>query len=528
MESRKFDIPRRGEAAAVHDRVSRVKLTRVKEELAVEDDLLTETKGQVDGVEVHDLHYHSGRVTPGSIFVCIVGENADGHCFAQDAVEAGAAAVIVERTLQLPQGTPQLLVSDSRRAMAVTADLLYGHPTGKLLLIGVTGTSGKTTTTYLTRHLLEYYDRPTGLVGTVATIVGGKRLDSELTTPESADLQRLFRQMVDAGDQCAVMEASSHALSLARVLRCSYNIGIFTNLAPEHLDFHRTMDNYLEAKARLFSMLSGEGADNEPAAVVNADDPYSSTIVEGLDVRVVSYGIEEGEVRASDIRLHPDCSRFELHLPGEVPVSVEILLPGRFNVYNALAAAAACWWTGFSAPEISEALATAEPVPGRFEVVSGPQDDIVVIVDFAHTPDELENLLETVRDIAQERIIVAFGAGGDRDKTKRPVMGEIAHRLADWVVVTSDNPRSEDPQVIAEEVVDGMKDTENCEIRNDRADAVRRCIEVARSGDVVVLAGKGHETYQVFAEETVHYDDRQQARFFLRERRRRGGRTQDE
>ncbi len=501
-----------------------MKLICLKNELMKREGLYVSQVGRTENIEISDIQYHSQQVQSGDVFVCIRGENTDGHFYAADAVDAGASALIVEEVVEVDDEVPQIVVQNSLEAMGIASDVLFGHPTGELLLFGVTGTSGKTTTSSLIRHILEYSGVSTGLVGTVEDVIGGRRFDSDLTTPQSSDLQRFFRQMIDSGDESAVMEVSSHALELHRVERSAFNIGVFTNLAPEHLDFHQSMEDYLAAKTKLFTMLTSEGAETEATAVLNADDPKSTVIANKTNSSIIYYGINDGDIRASELDLQPDHSRFLLHMPDET-IEVDMSLPGRFNVYNATAAAAAVWAAGLKPEKISASLGTAEPIAGRFEVVSRPDDDVIVVVDFAHTPDELENLLETVTDIADHRVIVAFGCGGNRDTSKRPVMGEIAERLADFVMVTSDNPRSEDPQSIIDDVIEGMNDPQTCEACADRSEAVGRCIEVAEPGDVVVLAGKGHETYQVFAnEKKVHYDDRQQARFFLRERRRRRGR----
>ncbi len=471
-------------------------------------------------IEIEDLSYHSKRVKPGDLFLCIPGELTDGHLFAQEAVSRGARALLVERFVTVDPPVPQLAVADARRAAGVVADAFFGHPTGKMTLVGVTGTSGKTTTAHLTRHVLEADGIRCGLVGTVGNIVGGSRMETVLTTPEAADLQRLFHQMLGSGDRAAVMEVSSHSLMLHRVQGCAFNVGVFTNIAPEHLDFHGDMKSYLAAKARLFEMLTDEGLDRGgPRAVINADDPRGVDI-EGHSVAgVLTYGLDGGEVTACDIEMTPEDTVFSLRLPPGDGRRVRLQLPGRFNIYNALAAAAVAHSLDVDIDCIADALSGAAPVPGRYEVVSGSEDDVTVIVDFAHTPDELANLLEAVRSVSAGRVITVFGAGGDRDRTKRPVMGSVVEGLADCIIVTSDNPRSEDPQAITCDILRGIEDTSSCEVYVDREEAVLRAVEIARPGDTVVLAGKGHETTQILADHAIHFDDRLEARRALELRR---------
>ncbi|MFO8060855.1 MAG: UDP-N-acetylmuramoyl-L-alanyl-D-glutamate--2,6-diaminopimelate ligase [Bacillota bacterium] len=473
------------------------------------------------GLEIEDLSYHSGRVGPGDLFLCIPGEVTDGHLHAQEAVSAGARALLVERVVNVEPPVPQMVVSDARRTAADLADRFFDHPTGRMVLVGVTGTSGKTTTAHLIRHLLEADGGSVGLVGTVGNIAGGNWMETTLTTPEATDLQRLFRQMLISGDRAAVMEVSSHSLMLHRVHRCAFNVGVFTNIAPEHLDFHGDMDSYLAAKARLFTMLTDEGLDRGgPRAVINADDARSAEIESRSVAEVLTYGLRGGEVTARDVQMTQEETTFLLEMPAGRR-RVRLRLPGRFNVYNALAAAAAAHSLDVATGVIADALSGATPVPGRYEVVSGPGDDITVIVDFAHTPDELSNLLEAVTSVSAGRVITVFGAGGDRDRTKRPVMGSVVEDLADYMIVTSDNPRSEDPRAITCDILRGIEDNASCEVIVDRREAVLRAVEMAGPADTVVVAGKGHETMQILADCAVHFDDRLEARKALRLRRQR-------
>ncbi len=510
--------PVRGEAQAKG--VQAVQLRELLDKLEAEPGLLRRDSPMTADVSISGLAHHSNWVREGDLFICIPGQITDGHFWAEDAIGAGARALMVERPLQLSCPVPQVIVRDARRAAAVAADELYAHPSRELLLVGVTGTSGKTTTTFLIRHLLQYSGVDTGLMGTIGSIIGGEHRGAELTTPEAIELQKCLRHMVDAGDRAAVMEVSSHSLQLHRVDRCAFNVGVFTNIAPEHLDFHGNMEEYVRAKKKLFGLLTSEGMPPEasPVAVVNADDPRADEMVEGCGARVVSFGLQAGAVTASRLDMKPDGTTFTLHLSGGTR-RVDLALPGRYNVYNALAAAAVGEFLGLEEDVIAGALSSAEAVPGRFEVVSEPDDGITVVVDFAHTPDELENLLEAARMLSGGRTVALFGAGGDRDRKKRPVMGSIVAGLADRVVLTSDNPRSEDPAAIAEDVLQGIDDTENCEVELDRKRAIHRAIDMAEEGDIVILAGKGHETTQVLADKTIEMDDRETARDALRRRR---------
>jgi UDP-N-acetylmuramoyl-L-alanyl-D-glutamate--2,6-diaminopimelate ligase len=430
-------------------------------------------------VEISGLAYSSQSVTPGALFFCVPGFRSDGHDFAPDAVERGAAALVTERRLDL--GVPEVVVDDVRAAMGPAAASFYGDPTSELDVVGITGTNGKTTTAFLVRHLLEAAGRQTGLLGTVKRVVGGVEEEVERTTPEAIDLQETFRRMRDGGDVAAAMEVSSHALELGRVAGIRFASRVFTNLTQDHLDFHETMDAYFAAKRRLF--------DEPGPAVVNVDDEYGRRLAAGVDA--VTFGIEhEADYRARDIEFDVMGSRFLLESPdGEL--RIESPLPGLFNVQNVLGAVAAVRTLGVE--EIS--LEGFGRVPGRFEAVDEGQD-FGVLVDYAHTPDSLENVLRAAREVTRGRLHVIFGAGGDRDRGKRPLMGDAARRLADRVVVTSDNPRSEQPEAIIDEVMEGAGADAEREV--DRRRAITRVIEEAEPGDVVVIAGKGHEQGQEF------------------------------
>jgi UDP-N-acetylmuramoyl-L-alanyl-D-glutamate--2,6-diaminopimelate ligase len=443
-------------------------------------------------VPVTGLAFDNRAVEPGTVFFCVPGFTRDGHDFAPDAVARGAAALVVQRPLGL--GVPEVLVHDVRAAMARAAARFYGDPTEQLAVCGVTGTNGKTTTAFLVRALLEAAGKPCGLLGTVKSVVGGRERPVQRTTPEAIDLQRTFREMLDAGDVACAMEISSHALELRRADGVHVAVAVFTNLTQDHLDFHPTMEDYFAAKRRLLA------SPLTRARVVNADDAYGRRLVEEFGDSI-SFGIDApAAYRATDLRYGFAGSRFTARTPdGDFPV--EIGLPGRFNVLNALGAWAAARTLGVSAQAIATALPGAARVPGRFEPVDEGQP-FAVLVDYSHTPDSLENALRAARDLAEARVIVVFGAGGDRDRGKRPLMGEIAARLADVALVTSDNPRSEDPSAIIAEILAGIPGDAPARVEHDvdRRASIGRAIALAGPGDVVVIAGKGHEQGQEFAD----------------------------
>ena len=444
------------------------------------------TGGGAPDVEISGLAYSTAQAGPGSLFFCVPGFRTDGHDFAPDAIERGAVALVVERPLDL--GVPEVIVEDARAAMGPAAVRFYGDPTANLDVVGVTGTNGKTTTAFLVRHLLEADGRACGLLGTVKRVVAGREEEVERTTPEAIDLQATFRAMLDGGDRACAMEVSSHALELGRVDGIHFACRVFTNLTQDHLDFHHTMEAYFAAKRRLF--------ETPGAAVVNVDDEYGRRLAAELDS--TTFAIDrDADYRALDVEFDLMGSRFRCLTPdGELHVSSP--LPGLFNVQNVLAAVAAAHSLGVPGETIAAALPLFGRVPGRFEPVDEGQD-FGVLVDYAHTPEALENVLRAARPLTEGRLHVVFGAGGDRDRGKRPLMGAIAAREADVAIVTSDNPRSEDPDVIIAEIVAGIDDRAGVEVDVDRRAAIRRAIELAEPGDVLVIAGKGHEQGQEFA-----------------------------
>jgi UDP-N-acetylmuramoyl-L-alanyl-D-glutamate--2,6-diaminopimelate ligase len=437
-------------------------------------------------VEIGDLAYDARAAGPGSLFFCVPGSRADGHDFAADAVANGAVALVVERPVDLD--VPQLVVPEVRRAMAPVADEFFGRPSEELQIAGVTGTNGKTTTAFLLYSILAAAGRRPGLLGTIESRVGGERRPAIRTTPEAIDVQRAFREMLDAGDRSCAMEATSHGSELGRLDRVRFAALVFTNLSQDHLDFHGTMERYFEAKQRLF--------------------------LEGRPPAAINVGNDWGRKLAAD---RPDALTFgfsdEAELgPAELD-GIELKLRGRFNAENALGALAASRLLGIEDEAIARGLEAIRGVPGRFESVAEGQP-FEVIVDYSHKPEALESVLRTAREMTSGRVICVFGCGGDRDRGKRPLMGRIASELADVAIVTSDNPRSEDPQAIIDEILAGV--TADVEVEPDRAAAIERAISTADDGDVVLIAGKGHEQGQEFADRTIPFDDREVARDVLR------------
>jgi len=457
---------------------------------------------------VADLVYDAHRVTPGTLFVCVPGRRVDGHDFAPDAVAHGATALLVERPLALP--VPQLVVPDARLAMALAADVFFGRPTRELEVAGVTGTNGKTTTAFVLYSVLAAAGRRPGLLGTVEMRIGGERRAVIRTTPEAIDLQRAFRELLDAGDRSCAMEASSHGSELKRLVGTRFRALVFTNLSRDHLDFHATLEAYYDAKRRLFTEPDVDG--HRPPAAVNVGDAHGRRLAEelrGLGGELLTFGLsDDADVRPEELELTPSATSFRA-----AGLAVRPRLRGRFNVENVLGAIAAGRLLGIGDDAIVRGVEHVPGVPGRFEPVDEGQP-FAVLVDYAHTPEALENVLSEARRLTSGRLICVFGCGGDRDRAKRPLMGEVVNRLADRAIVTSDNPRGEEPGAIIEEILAGMDGGE--EVETDRAAAIARAIEAAGEGDVVVIAGKGHEQGQELADRTIPFDDREVARDALR------------
>ncbi len=478
------------------------------------DRLIAEAVGDVAAVEITALAYDSREVRPGTLFFCVSGFKHDGHEFAAQAVSAGATALVVERALGL--GVPEVRVPSVRAAMAPAAARFFGEPARDLRVVGVTGTNGKTTTAYLVRELLAAAGEQCGLLGTVKSVIAGRERGVVRTTPEAIDLQADLRAMLDGGDRACAMEVSSHALELGRADAIPFAAAVFTNLTRDHLDFHASMEDYFLAKRRLFE---------PPVAlsVVNVDDEYGRRLAGELEGARTFAVLREAEYRASELHCDLAGCTFTLSTPAGERV-LTLPMPGRFNVANALGALAAVHGLGGELDVLVAALERGVRVPGRFEPVHGGQD-FAVLVDYAHTPDSLENVLAAARELVrgagerEGRVVCVFGAGGDRDRGKRPRMGEIAARLADLVIVTSDNPRSEDPERIIEEIMSGVGEGARVRTIGDRTSAIAEAIACARAGDAVVIAGKGHEQGQEFAGgRKVPFDDVAVARQVLGER----------
>jgi UDP-N-acetylmuramoyl-L-alanyl-D-glutamate--2,6-diaminopimelate ligase len=460
---------------------------------------------------VESITYDSRRVQRNGLFVALRGEKADGHDFIGQAIEKGATAVVAERKEQNSRAS-YLVVENSRSALPDLAATFYGFPARRLKLAGVTGTNGKTTTTFLIKHVCEKAGLRCGLIGTVRYEIGERILPAIRTTPESLDLQELLAQIANAGCKAAAMEVSSHALAQERTRGLEWNVAIFTNLTQDHLDFHGTMENYFESKVKLFSQLASQERKRKPVAVVNIDDRYGEQLLGKIDktIAVVTYGMgARADFRASNYRMEFGGTSFQLDALGKSYL-VRVPLIGRFNVANSLAALAAANALGVNLRAAVLSLGKTPQVPGRLEAVPAKRQ-FQIYVDYAHTPDALLNVIKTLRELEPRRLIVVFGCGGDRDRQKRPLMGSIVDQNADYAIITSDNPRKEDPEAIIAEVEKGFRANRHEKIV-DRSAAIARAIAIAQPRDVVLIAGKGHENYQEFSDHTVPFDDIQVAR----------------
>ncbi len=451
--------------------------------------------------EIVSIHYDSRQVEAGSLFFCIEGYKEDGHDYAVDAVGKGAQVVVINRDILLPDGVIKVFVPDTRLAMGMMAKAFFGRPSEKMCLIGVTGTNGKTTTTYLVKSILEQWGKKVGLIGTITNLIGDRKLASQKTTPESMDLHKLFRDMIEEDVEVVVMEVSSHSLQLKRVVGCTFNVGIYTNLTQDHLDFHITLENYRNAKAKLF--------EQSLEAIINVDDESGRVIKNQIKCPVRTYGIQEpADIYARDLEITAMGVSFVIYHEKK-PISIHLKTPGIFSVYNAMGAAAACLSLGVPAELIQKGLESVRGVSGRFERLE-TGTDYSVILDYAHTPDGLENILKTAKGMTKGRIITLFGCGGDRDAFKRPIMGEIAGRYSDHCIVTSDNPRTEDPMRIISDIIPGIKKTA-CPyvVIENRREAIAYALENCLKEDVLILAGKGHETYQLIQGMTYPFDEKE-------------------
>jgi UDP-N-acetylmuramoyl-L-alanyl-D-glutamate--2,6-diaminopimelate ligase len=460
--------------------------------------------------EISGITYDSRRVMPGNLFVAFRGERTDGHSYVEAAIDRGAAAVVLERDTGFNPRATRIKVSDARRSMAQVSAQFYNHPSQSLKVVGITGTNGKTTTAFMVRAILEMAEMPCGLLGTVQYQIGQRVIPAARTTPESVEIQEMMSEMIRAGCGGVSMEVSSHALDQSRVTAVDFDVAVFTNLSQDHLDYHRTMKNYFESKAKLFSALGTVRKTGR--AVVNVDNAYGRELIKRLggDDAVLSYGVSsDAVIRAEDVRVSAEGCYFVVHTPqGSIPMSLPLI--GRYNVSNALAAIGACLALGVDLGTIEAALAQFRAVPGRVESVNA-DEEFRILIDYAHTAEALRNVLVTVGELTRGRLILVFGCGGNRDKGKRQPMGAAACELADFSILTNDNPRTEDPREILKPIEEAFPDSarNRYQVIEDRREAIERALDIARPGDTVLIAGKGHETYQEFADTVVPFNDRQ-------------------
>lgn len=454
--------------------------------------------------KVQNIRYDNRKIEQGDAFVCVKGFKVDGHSFIGDAIKKGAKTLILQEDVSVQEDITIIKVRDTRKALAIMSSNYFGNPKDKLKIIGITGTNGKTTSAFIIKSILEKAGFMTGLIGTIANYIGNKKVDAVRTTPESYELHELFKNMVDAGVEYCVMEVSSHSLELDRVYGIQFEEGIFTNLTRDHLDFHKTFENYYNAKFKLF--------ERSNHSIINLDDPYGANIVKdieerGLKTKVSTFSIEkESDFKAFEIKSHSNGSEFKVNLESIEEFSINI--PGEYNIYNSLGCIICAYNLNIPMDKIKEGLSDVV-IPGRCELVAKEKNlPYSIIIDYAHTPDGLENILSTVKAFTKNRMISVFGCGGDRDKVKRPQMGKIGCELSDIAIITSDNPRSEEPMDIINDIVKPLN-YDNFVIEVNRKEAIRKAMNMALEGDVIVIAGKGHETYQILKDETIHFDERE-------------------
>lgn len=459
--------------------------------------------------DINKLSYNTADVTEGSLFFCIIGMKTDGHIFAGKAVECGATALVISEDVDVSGDVTLIRVNDTRKAMSQISSNFYGNPSANMNITGITGTNGKTTSTFMLRSILKEFGKKTGLMGTIYNIFDNEIEEAKRTTPESMDLHNMLSRMRNKNVEECIMEVSSHSLELNRVYGIKFKVGIFTNLTQDHLDFHITMENYFKAKMKLF-----ENCEN---AVVNIDNEYGKRICEKVKCNIITYGIQErADVYAQDIKITGEGTSFMLGYNNKA-YPVKLHLPGKFNVYNALSCAAAAIILGVPMQKIIKGLSSLEKVPGRSEKINSKKG-VTIVIDYAHSPDGIINILKTAREYTEKRLITLFGCGGDRDKGKRPLMGEAAGKLSDFCIVTSDNPRTEEPMDIINDILPGINRT-GCSyvIMEDRRKAIAYALSIGEAGDVIVIAGKGHETYQVLKNKTIHFDEREIIHELLKE-----------
>ncbi|NLK68111.1 MAG: UDP-N-acetylmuramoyl-L-alanyl-D-glutamate--2,6-diaminopimelate ligase [Clostridiaceae bacterium] len=453
--------------------------------------------------QISRIVYDSRRAVPGALFVCVDGFKTDGHKFIQSAIDNGATTFLVQKDVPAIDDITIIKVPDTRYALAHVSAVFFEHPSRDFTLLGITGTKGKTTITYMIKSILEQADQMVGLIGTVANIIGSEKMPAQRTTPESLDLQEVFDNMKYKGADTVVMEVSSQGLKLSRVACSDFDIGVFTNLSEDHIggDEHPDMEDYLNSKIKLFSLAK--------RGLVNVDCGYSDRVFESSQCECMTFGISnKADISAQDIVTHADRVEFFVTTPW-FSSNVVVSVPGKFSVYNALAAIGVTGMMGIAPEHIVNGLKDIH-IPGRAEIVPTPNKPYTVMIDYAHTPDSLRNILQTVKEFVPNRLISVFGCGGDRDRTKRPQMGKISGEIADITLITSDNPRTEEPMDIIKDIEEGIKETDGqYSIIQDRTSAIRHAMKIAQKGDIIVLAGKGHETYQIFKDKTIHYDERE-------------------
>ncbi|MGL4873645.1 MAG: UDP-N-acetylmuramoyl-L-alanyl-D-glutamate--2,6-diaminopimelate ligase [Clostridium sp.] len=460
-------------------------------------------KGDLEG-EVNNVNYDSRKVKENDLFVCVKGFTSDGHKFAKKAIEDGAKYIVCEDFVETDKDITLIQVKDSRKALAIIGSNLYGNPKKELKIIGITGTNGKTTTAFMIKKILEKANKKVGLIGTVANYIGNKELETERTTPESLELHQLFREMVDNEVEFCVMEISSHSLELDRVYGLEFESGIFTNITRDHLDFHKTFENYYKAKFKLFERCK--------ESIINIDDSYGVRVIEDLETlgnkKYTTFSLKNGDVVAKDIKEVGMDSEFTVEFSTGEKEKMVLPIPGNYNIYNSLGAIVACKIANLNLEEIKNGLNDVL-VPGRCER-AGREFKLPyeILIDYAHTPDGLLNILETCREFTKGRLISVFGCGGDRDKVKRPEMGEIGTRLSDIAIITSDNPRTEDEEEIIKDILKGIKKDNYIKITN-RYEAIKKALDIAKKDDVILIAGKGHETYQILKGGKIHFDERE-------------------
>ncbi len=469
-------------------------------------------------IEINGIASDSNNVKSGFAFIGIKGLKADGHNFINDAISRGAAAIIVEKDVEVLTDITIIRVPDTRKILPTVADAFYNYPSNGMNIIGVTGTNGKTTTTYFIDQILRKAGHKTGIIGTINYRIGERIIPAINTTPNPIQLRALLSQMLEAGIETVIMEVSSHAIDQQRIAGIEFDTCIFTNLTPEHLDYHKTLEKYQETKLQLFEQIGKNSKkDTVKKAVINIDDPVSRRFIDACGVEVITYGLNtNASVYAADIRSTLNGSYFRLHVSPDKSIEVKINLAGKYNIYNALAGASTALAFGLSLDEIKSGLESLKSVSGRFEKIT-TNTGFDVIIDYAHTPDGMKQVLSAAKALKPNRIITVFGCGGDRDRLKRPQMGKISSELSDYTIITSDNPRTEDPMKIIEEIIQGIKDTSSSvfEIIPNRKNAIKIAIELAKENDMVMILGKGHETYQVLKDTVVPFDDREVAKEIL-------------